>query len=145
MDISYFFIIFCFLETYLRESPGWQSSLQCCVAGVKTTRKISAIANVPGDVATLNVPVASTIAADSAMADVTFANGPAWAPVSAAAVVLTAVRVPKVPAVARVSAVDVPSTIGLSNVSGYLMLLTSLLLLVSLRLPVSLLWLTSLC
>ncbi len=105
--------------------------MQCGVAGVYTTLNISVIASDPGDIAALNVPVASTIVKDSAMADVTSAIGIAWAPVPAAPVVLTAVHVPKVPAVARVS--DVAAT------SLLLLLLTSLLLLMSL------LWLTSLC
>jgi hypothetical protein len=44
--------------------------LQCCVAGVPTAANISSIAGVPDDVAALNVPVASDVAVDSAVADV---------------------------------------------------------------------------
>ncbi len=98
VDISKFFItLVCQKPT--SESPlDWQSSLQCGVAGVYITLNISVIASDPGDIAALNVPVASTIVVDSAVADVTSAIGITWAPVPNVAGNLTAVCVPKVPA-----------------------------------------------
>jgi hypothetical protein len=44
--------------------------LQCCVAGVPTAASISSVASVPDDVVAHNIPVASSFAVDSAVADV---------------------------------------------------------------------------
>ncbi len=132
--------------------------MQCCVAGVPTAANISSIANVPDDVAALNLPVASSVAVDSAVANVflllallglqQFSWYSAVSSVPAAVVVLTAVDVPGVHVVARVSAVAAVHTavyvLSATSVSESLILLTNLLLLASLVLLVSLLLLRSL-
>ncbi len=105
--------------------------------GVPTTAIISAIARVLGDVAVLYFPVASAVAVDSAVAMLflpkAFARSLAVAIVptvfgvpAAAAVVLTTVDTPGIPAAARVFASAAVPT-GVSNVSWSLPLLTSLL------------------
>ncbi len=108
---SGYFLIFCSFSVFqalLERHPDRQNCLQCCVSGVPTAANISAFASVCGAVAALNVPVASAVSVDSAVADVSL--------------LLKSLESLLFPLSAR----------GISNISGSLILSTSLLLLVPL-------------
>ncbi len=105
---------------------------RCCWCCSPSAADIPAVASIPGDVTTHNVPVASAVAFDSTLADLINEIGTPWVP----AVVIVSAFAGIPTAAVVLTDVDVPSATGVSNVLASLLLLASLLWLTSLLLVV---------